>query len=127
MTLSNDDIEKLAQALRPQRDFSSMWDQFSRVLTTLTAAGILWLLQSTSDLKGEVAVMKSEQRTMGEQIKDLRGFASLPLFTVDDYNQQNRPLEEGMKRNEQEILQLKNTVSALERSLLKLENPATTQ
>jgi hypothetical protein len=125
MTLSNDDIEKLARALRPQRDLSGMWDQFSRVLTTLTAAGILWVLQSTSDLKGEVAVMKSEQRTMGEQIKDLRGFASLPRFTVDDYNQQNRPLEEGMKRNEQELMQLKNTVSSLERSLLKLENPAT--
>jgi hypothetical protein len=53
LSLTNDDLEKLVQALRPQRDFSGVWESFTRILTTLIAAGTLWLLQSTSDLKAE--------------------------------------------------------------------------
>lgn len=123
MTLSNDDLEKLVRAIRPQRDFSGMWDQFTRVLTTLTAAGIIWLLQSASDLKGEFAVMKNQQETMGESIKELKQSASAPRFTLSDYQQQIGPLIEALKRNEEDIRQLRSDFANMDRTLLKLEKP----
>jgi hypothetical protein len=85
MTLSQDDLEKLAQAMRSQRDLSGIWESFTRILTTLIAAGTLWLLQSTSDLKAELAVMKSEQASMVETIKELKSAANLPRFKYSPY------------------------------------------
>jgi hypothetical protein len=121
MTLSNDDLEKLSQALRPQRDFAGIWESFTRILTTLIAAGTLWLLQSTSDLKSEIAVMKSEQSGMSETIKELKASANLPRFTIEDYRNAIAPLEQGLRRNEGDITALRSSVSSLERAVLKLE------
>jgi hypothetical protein len=121
LTLSNEDLEKIAQSLRPQRDFAGIWESFTRILTTLIAAGTLWLLQSTSDLKSEIAVMKSEQSGMSETIKELKASANLPRFTIEDDRNAIAPLEQGLRRNEGDITALRSSVSSLERAVLKLE------
>jgi hypothetical protein len=127
MTLSNDDLEKLAQAMRPPKDFSGVWESFTRILTTLIAAGTLWLLQSTSDLKAQLAVMKSEQTGMSETIKELKQNANLPRFTLEDYRNAIAPMEQSIRRNEGDITTLRSAVSSLERAVLKLEKSGETQ
>ena len=125
MNPAQDDFERLAQiakAMQPApRDFSGIWEQFTRVLTAITAAGIVWLLQSTSDLKSEVAVMKSEQQGLSKTIDELKVIADLPRFTDENYRHAIAPLEQTVRRNESDITTLKTAVSAMERMLMKLE------
>jgi hypothetical protein len=125
--LSNDDLDKIAQALRPARDFSGVWESFTRILTTLIAAGTLWLLQSTSDLKAQLAVMKSEQTGMSETIKELKQNANLPRFTEESFRNSIAPLEQNIRRSEGDITALKAGINSLERSILKLEKNSEAQ
>ena len=65
--------------------------------------------------------MKSEQAGMSETIKELKQTANLPRFTIEDYWNAIAPLEQSMRRNEGDVTALRASVSALERSVLKLE------
>jgi hypothetical protein len=128
MTLTPDDIEKLALALKGGQDRtnSGILDALMKVAVGVCTAGVLWLLNTTTTVSTNVAAMQAHQQTrditLAEDISELKEAAKQPRVTKEDLTLVLEPMGQRLTNVESELRQQRDVIGGVDKRLNQSEN-----
>jgi hypothetical protein len=102
--MTPEDIEKLSQVLRgPERVNNGIIDGLMKVAVGVCTAGVLWLLSTTATVNANVATMQVQQKTLADDIGELKESAKLPRVTKEDLSLVLEPMGQRVSNSEDEL------------------------
>ena len=124
MTLTPDDLQNLAVALKGGQDRTNngILDALMKVAVGVCTAGVLWLLTTMATVNTNVATMQTQQGTLAEDIGELKESAKLPRVTKEDLSLVLEPMGQRVSNSENELRQHREWMTNMEKRVNQSEN-----
>jgi hypothetical protein len=113
----------LGQVLRgPERVNNGIIDGLMKVAVGVCTAGVLWLLSTTATVNANVATMQVQQKTLADDIGELKESAKLPRVTKEDLSLVLEPMGQRVSNSEDELRQHREWMGSMEKRVNQSEN-----
>ena len=122
--MTPDELKELALVLKGGQDRTSngILDALMKVAVAVCTAGVLWLLSTTATVNTNVATMQVQQKTLAEDIGELREAAKLPRVTKEDLSLVLEPMGQRVSNSENELRQHREWMGSMEKRVNQSEN-----
>ena len=121
--MTPDELKELSLLFRgPERANNGIIDGLMKVAVGVCTAGVLWLLSTTATVNANVATMQVQQKTLADDIGELKESAKLPRVTKEDLSLVLEPMGQRVSNSEDEIRQHREWMASMEKRVNQSEN-----